>query len=261
MIPRLILIGAVLLILMVPVNAFSPELLGDRNLGQEYKFTVNNVTTPDQSLKGSDVTYHWTVYDYRILGRAYSYYSNDWGRWFTQYSDHEKKYLALWVRVWMEGGSSWYGWGPDRFKLWIGNTTISNETIHLNDLPIEYKGDNYRPVVIAELQNLNSRSDKKLLSREWYGWKDEIELDRQEPGLSNAWDGFIIYQIPAAVTENDIRVFAPSWYGYGIWHLTPHQGLKQVRPATSTTNTNITDQPALPRGVKPKATIRPEDIR
>lgn len=256
MIPRLIIIGAILLILMVPANAFSPELSGDRNLGQEYKFTVNNVTTPDQSLRGSGVTYHWSVYDYRILGRAYSYYSNDWGRWFIQHADHEKKYLALWVRVWMEGGSSWYGWGPDRFRLWVwDNTTIHNETIHINDLPIEYKSDQYRPVVIAELQNLNGRSDKKLLSREWYGWKDEIELIRQEPGPSNAWDGFIMYQIPAAATENDIRVFASSWYGYGVWYLAPHQGLKQAKPITLVANKTQEQPAALPRGVKPTPTM------
>lgn len=209
------------LILLVPaVSAYNPELSGDRNLGQEYRFTVKNVTAINQNLPGSDVTYHWTVYDYRLLGQEYTYYSPNWGQWFRKDADTGKQFLAVWVKSELTGNTSWYGWGSNRFSVWVwDNTTVNNESTHMEDLPLQYNSDRYRPVVIAEVQDLMSR-DKKLLSREWFGWKDEIELTRQDPGPSATWDGIILYQIPDAATGEDLRVVGTSWYGYGVWHLT-----------------------------------------
>jgi hypothetical protein len=221
-----------LILICIPAaaSAFDPALSGERQLGQSYSFTVRNVTALDQSKDGSDVTYDWSVYDYRFIDEGYTYWSVNWGQWFRQDADPGKKYLVVWVRSQMSGNTSWYGWGPDRFRVWVwGNTTIDPEPIPLQDLQIKYGSEKYRPVVISELQELNGRLDKKLLTREWYGWKDEIELNRQEPGASAAWDGMILYQIPAEATEDDIRVLGWSWYGYGVWYLTEHDDLIQVK--------------------------------
>ena len=250
------LITLIVFLLIPAVSAYSPTLSGDRNIGQEYRFTVRNVTTLDQTIIGSDVTYRWKVYDYLILGDCLTYWSVDWGRWLTQYADPGKKYMAIWVRSEMDGKTSWYGWGSDRFKLWIwGNTSISNMTFPLQDLPIEYKSDRYRPAVIAELQNRTGHTGD-LLIRDWYGWKDDIELDRQEPGPSAAWDGIILYQIPEIAKADDIRVYGYSWYGYGVWYLVPKDQLVQVRPTkTPRPQVTVTETPIV-RGVKPKPTVR-----
>lgn len=254
---------ALILIIPASVSAFNPILSGERNLGQDYQFTVKNVTGLNQNLPGSDVTYHWSVYDYRLIGTDYNYYSVNWGRWFQQDADPGKQFLIIWVRSEMTGKTSWYGWGPERFRVWVwGNTTVYNQTTPMQDLPIEYKSDQYRPVVISEVQNLMSR-EKKPLTREWYGWRDEIELDRQEPGHSAAWDGMILYQIPEAATPDDIRIMGYSWYGDSVWYLTPHNDLIQEKQRSQNIVTITPTEKETPiiRGADPKPKPSPRTVR
>jgi len=132
-----------------------------------------------------------------------------------------KKYIAVWVRGWTEG-TSWLGWGQDRFPLWIwGNTTIFPESVQLQDLSIRYGSDRKLPAVIKEIENRTASTERGLLTTERYGWKDEHELNRVEPGRSNAFDGYLLYQIPTEAQPEDIRI--AGWFGYwgtAVWHLT-----------------------------------------
>jgi len=215
----------ILISLSVPVHAgdrFNPSLSGERNIGQEYSWTIQNVSGL------SDVCYNTSVYDFKIIGSQYTYYSIEWGQWFTEQADTGKKYLIVWART-ESNGTSWYGWGGDRFTLWVwGNTTIVPDPVPLQDLPIKYQSEHYLTRVIAELQN-RTGTDGELLTREWYGWKDGNELDRQEPGSSAAYDGMILYQIPEEAQPEDIRVLGWfGYYGYGIWYLTEQEELIQV---------------------------------
>jgi hypothetical protein len=210
---------------VIELPPFNPAYSGERNLGQEYQFTVKNVTSIDQGIDGSDITYRWTVFDYRVLGTKYTYYSPNWGQWFRTDADPGKQFLAVWVRSELEGNSTWYGWGPDRYSLWIwDNTTLEPEVIPLEDLPFE--SDRYQPIVIAELQDLKDKG-RSQLTTEWYGWKDQVEIVRQEPGRSAAWEGLILFQIPEDATPADVRVLGSSWYGYSVWYLTAHDNLIQ----------------------------------
>lgn len=203
-----------------PVQAddifFNTSVIGDRNLGQEYTWSVQNVSGL------ADITYHFEVYAFRDLGKNYTYRSKFWGKWFQQSAHPGKKYYVIWVRGWTEG-TTWIGWGPDRFNLWLwGNTTIKPLPTHMEDMPIKYKSEKYLPVVIAELEHRNG-PDGLLLSTEWYGWRDGKELDRTEPGRSNAFDGVILYEVPDAATPEEIRICGWfGFYGYGLWYLTPH---------------------------------------
>jgi hypothetical protein len=210
---------------LIELLPFNPAYSGERNIGQEYQFTVKNVTSIDQGLDGADITYHWTVNDYRVLGSRYTYYSPNWGQWFRKDADPGNQFLAVWVRSELSGNSTWYGWGPDRFKVWVwDNTTRDPEATQLEDLPFE--SDRYQPVVIAELQDLKDK-ERSQLTTEWYGWKDQVEVTRQEPGRSAAWEGMILFQIPEGAGPEVIRVLGYSWYGYSVWYLTPHENLIQ----------------------------------
>jgi hypothetical protein len=202
----------------VPFNASTP---GERNLGQSFEWTVNNVSGL------ADIHYNFTAYAFRDLGSNYTYHSKDWGQNFNQSADPGKKFIAVWIRGIGEG-TTWIGWGADRFNLWLyGNTTIKPEATHLEDLPIRYGSENYRPAVILNLEN-RTNPDGSWLSDEWYGWKDGHELDRLEPGKSNAFDGFIIYQVPLQTNPEDLRL--AGWFGFygtAIWYLSPHDILQE----------------------------------
>lgn len=206
----------------IPAVAFNGTVPGDRNTGQVFTWSIQNVS------KEADIKYHYVVYASRLIGMNYSYYSNAWGRWDIHSVTPGYQYLVIWVRGWTEGTTSW-GYGPERFRVFVwDNWTIDPEPAHLNDLPIRFLSDEYRPVVNAELENrtlLNgSLSRVELLTTEWYGWKNNQKLVRMEPGLSNNWDGVILYQVPASAALKDLRV--AGWFGYygtPIWYLTPHE--------------------------------------
>jgi hypothetical protein len=198
------------------IAAFNASVSGERNLGQDLTWSVLNVSGT------ADVEYHYTVYDFREIGNYYTYYSKNWGRWFESYADPGNKFIAVWVRG-ETNGTTFFGFGSDRFYAWVwGNTTIQVMGTPLQDLPIKYGSEYYRPVVIAELQN-RTRLDGSLLTTEWYSWKDGYELTRFEPGASNAWDGVVLFQVPNAATIDDISIYGWfGYYGYGVWHLTDH---------------------------------------
>lgn len=194
---------------------FNISIPGDRNLGQEYSWEVKNASGY------AGCVYHYTVYDERIIGGNYTYHSPAWGQWFIQDAEPGKKYLAVWVRGWIEGQTTWLGWGQERFPLWLwDNTTVYPEPVHLQDLSVRYGSDRKLPAVIREIQERMSTTDRGPLTVERYGWKDEKEMGRMEPGRSNAFDGYILYQIPEQAQPEDIRV--AGWFGYwgtAIWHL------------------------------------------
>lgn len=205
--------------ILVPAEAsevqFNTTIAGDRNMGQEYSWTVNNVSGL------ADVHYHYNVYDYRVIGKTYEYHSPAWGTWFNKSADPGKKYLAVWVRGWLEG-TAWYGWDQDRFMVWAwDNWTIKPEPVHMQDVELRKHGSGRRlPAVIRELENRTATLERGLLTSERYGWKDENQMERMEPGRSNAFEGVILYQIPEAAQVEDLRV--AGWFGYYgtvIWHL------------------------------------------
>ena len=250
---------AMIAILICPSSAepvpFNESIAGDRNLGQMFTFTMNNVSgTYAQSV------YHYTVYDFKEIGNNYTYYSVNWGQWFKQDADPGKKYLAVWIRGRM-AGTSYLGWGQDFFRLWVwGNKTIYPEPVHMQDIEIANtkrsgayliktgcsdsvtvyedltKSDNFDrnhsgrrlPVVIQETENLKATFERGQLSRERYGWKDENEMDRMVPG--ETWDGYILYQIPSQVRPADVQVTGGFRnFGLAIWSLT-QQEINQDSP-------------------------------
>jgi hypothetical protein len=212
-----VLLALGILICAVPALAFDSTIDGDRNLGQPWNFSIAHVSG------NLDADYSFTVYDYRDLGGCYTYWSLEWGQKFTKVADPGKKYLAVWVNGELEG-TDWWGWGQERFNAWVwGNTTIAPEAVLLNDLPKKYGSDVYYPAVIYELQNLTRRDDpSRLLTRQPWAWKDGDELDRMCPGPSEAWDGYIIYQVPENAAPEDIRIAGGFYAGTPIWWLTPH---------------------------------------
>ena len=208
-----------------PAPVFNASLSGDRNLGQPLVWTIYNVSGT------GNVTYTVKVYDYTILGKNYTYWSHSWGRWYTQSAAPGSQYLVVWARVESEG-IEWFGWGQSNFLCYVwGNTTIYPDPVPLSDEPTSLGSGIYPPADIRELQSVNGR-DRALLPGVWYGWDTEVPYVDQVPGSSNAWDGMILYEVPETAQPNDIRIHGGfANYGFGIWYLTPHEGLTQVQPS------------------------------
>jgi len=213
------MVAALCLIAVLPAGAqevpFNTTIAGDRNLGQLYSWTVNNASGY------AGCVYHYTVYDYRFIGRSYNFYSESWGSWFRNDAGTGQQYLAVWVRGWVEG-TAWYGWDQERFPIWVwSNRTVQPVPVHMQDIEVGKRGsEKYMPAVIREVENRTSTSERGLLTDERYGWKDAIQHNRMEPGYSNRFDGYILYQVPEMAGPGDIRVVGNfGYYGIPIWHL------------------------------------------
>lgn len=228
---------------------FNESIPGDRNIGDNFTFTLSNVSGTFASC-----VYQYMVYDYREIGENFTYYSVNWGQWFRQDAQKGKKFIAVWVRGRMQG-TSYLGWGQDFFTLWIwGNQSVKPEPVLMQDIEIanvKTSGKTYTktgcgntvtasedlsvsdsydrnetgrrlPAVIAEVENLKATFERGQLSNERYGWKDENELDRMVPG--EMWEGYILYQIPASAKAEDIQIVGNfRAAGAAIWHLTERE--------------------------------------
>jgi hypothetical protein len=210
----LCLIGVAMPCLAVEMPKFNTTLDGERNIGTPYEFTIPNVS----GLK--DAVYTVNTVTYRIL-ENYTYYSVSWGQRFMEFPAPGKKFLFVWVRI-DETGTSWWGWGQDRFFVWLwGNQTVKPEPVIMIDTDGEFKNgihtSNVTPRMIYDIQNITG-PDGYPVPDDVFGYHDGEEMDRITPG--QPFEGYIIYQIPASIQPEDIRV--AGWFrnfGTAYWNL------------------------------------------
>lgn len=187
--------------------AFNASTPGERNAGQWYDFALLNVTGYQ------NVTYHFTVYDAEIRD-SYEYRSDAWGQWWTQEPDQGKKFLFVWICGWSEG-TTWIGWGSERFFAWVDRLSIIPEPVNFSDIGMVKRGGHYTdevpPRTIRWMENKTSYLDFPW-SGDAYSFRDGIQMIRQEPGKSNAMQGYLIYQVPQNTELKDIRI--AGWFGY-----------------------------------------------
>ena len=262
---RLIYLGlacfivAGLLILFHPASAleqFNASQPGERNIEDLFEFTMHNVSaTPAQ------VTHHVTIYSSKLLQEnqtPYLYWSVAYGQYFNQTPDKGKKWLFVWVRDWIDDIPVWE-YDQDQFIVWVwGNTTINPEPVQMEDQTRNRLTKHINPAIIEGV------SFGHPLPREYagygdpYGWKDGFAEPRIEPGQSNAWSGWIKYQVPEKATLQDIQV--AGWfmnYGTPYWNLVP-RNITQVLPIPAATviTIQVPQQQAVDRtGERPGAAV------
>ena len=196
---------------------YNESFPGERNAGQWYTFHLNNASGL------ADVDYHFTIVDAEIR-KSYQYRSDAWGQWWNETPDPGTKFLFVWICGYSEG-TSWIGWGSDRFAAWVDGQTIQADPVVVSDIGKIRRGgaftDKVPPRTIAGMENKSALPGFAYAS-DAYGFKDGIELSRMEPGKSNAFYGYLIYRIPEKAELKDIQI--AGWFGYygtAIWNLQP----------------------------------------
>jgi len=188
--------------------AFNASAPGERNAGQWYDFSLQNVTGYQ------DVVYHFTVYDAEIKD-SYEYRSDSWGQWWTQEPDRGKKFLFVWICGWSEG-TTWIGWGSERFFAWVDRLSITPESVIFSDIRMVRRGSTLTSDVPPRTIRWLEENKTSYLDFPWsddaYSFMDGVQMIRQEPGKSNAMQGYLIYQVPEITELKDIRI--AGWFGY-----------------------------------------------
>ena len=225
-----------------PSSGFLPEynatFTGERNAGQWYEFSINNVSGD------RDVKYHFTVYDAEIKN-SYEYRSDAWGQWWNETPARGNKFLFVWIVGYSEG-TSWDGWEAEWFYLWDNGRQINQEPIIESDIGKVNKGGMWTsrvpPRTIRFIENRMSYLDFPY-SQDAYGYQDGLVMNRMEPGISNAWNGYIIYQIPKTSELKDMQIL--GWFGYhgtAIWNLKPVAYIQNSPEYVAITEREIRDK-------------------
>lgn len=164
-----------------------------------------------------DLSVHTTVYDFRMFGIV-NWRSISWGQYFVEGAGEGKKFLFVMVNTYSDEGSSRM-WGINRSHYWVD---INGQLYPPSDRLLP----EIRLKEFDEIWNYNHVENVKpygyLRTYDSLGREIVEELGFLKSGESNAWDGYIVYEIPKDTKPEDIKVVAqfnsfiePHW-----WQLT-----------------------------------------
>ena len=208
-----------------PVATYDPQLeyyrTGGKELGEPFIILRENVTGY-KSMEERTI-----VYDYRFMPN-YRWYSVSWGDWFTETPQAGNKFLFLFVSSWIEGSnqsqdSRPWGFDWDNFQVQ-----------YKNQMMITRDKGYVPPIVINEMSDIWLKPDGITLKNHVdspgpYGWiiandrglnQRAEQLAYMKMGKSNAWTGFIPFQVPVDASASDLKVLLNAGgFGSPYWRL------------------------------------------
>ncbi len=210
-----------------PVQYIEPVELqkyrwGEKQLGEYYVWHRENVSGQ------KDMTVRVTVYAYKFLNR-YQWWSDSNGRYYWQFPEDGKKYLFIFAYLEMVGeddsqdpryfvGEPW-----QRFLVQIGNGTIAPDNLTY-----------VKSIRIHELEETFTRNDDARVKPFGYAWEWRRQTGTNQSagwqaisplwlrmGKSNAWDGYILFEVPKTTAAQELKVLS-QWdtFGNPYWQLT-----------------------------------------
>lgn len=175
---------------------------------------------------GKDLKFDFKIYDIEFL-KSYQWNSRSWGPflWFSQSPSSGFKYAFVFARLEMVMETQ-----EDDPRMW----GIQPEDIYLqykDNMLIERDTSHRECIVIKEMMYRYTLNDDARVSdygrlfqptTTIYDWDEECQvLGYLKGGRSNAWDGYLIYQVPESATEGDLRALvAMGSFGSPYWILT-----------------------------------------
>jgi hypothetical protein len=169
-----------------------------------------------------DIDMRATVYRALFLPN-YWYWSVSWGQYMPQGPAPGMKYLVVFARVYLEGTTQendprMWGPGQDHFAVQIGNDI--------------YAPENATHVIGNRIRELEEQWDLDGVNRIYdYGYYRYYDRNGQEKagelgyirmGKSNAWDGFLLFEVPMDTGMYQIKVLERiDGIGNVWWYLEP----------------------------------------
>jgi len=186
------------------------ELMGGRSEGGWLSWYHPNAS----GLK--DLLVHVTVYGHRFEP-SYHWWSVSWAQYFKEEPAAGKKFLFIYVNMWMDDASDPRMWGMEEnhFVVQVGQDLYYPDTGYQKQLRIKELEEvfDYNNVVRIQPYGYFRTYDSGAETAIPYYWL--------HAGKNNAWDGFIIYQIPKNATTKNIKVLGrfDNFAGNQWWQL------------------------------------------
>ena len=192
----------------VPVNSTNSSITGPSpvllNFTEDYYF-------------GNGTKWNSVATVYRIwINDSYRWFSPDDNRYYYKTAPSGKKYLFVFI--------SMVDMGKDRaplpqqsnMYLLYDNVISSSDPSHI--LPTKNPDSSPKVVRVAEVEWSKKRFDTEYV--EDFGYSHGQRLGYINPGVSNAVDGYIIYEVPGSLTpENTYLAIVMPESDIAIWKL------------------------------------------
>lgn len=162
-----------------------------------------------------------SVYGYRFLQKLTEYWDS-WGRYFEVPADPGKQYLIIYVNMTMVGTDQ--SWDPRMWGMEQDHFTIQNASGTDTYGP---DPDFYPCTQVRELEHVwDSQHVAAIQSYGYFVYNDYNSpkscesLGYLRMGASNAWDGFIVYQVPDTWGPEDVYILGRfDGFGSAYWVL------------------------------------------
>jgi hypothetical protein len=183
-----------------PVPTLSEEqmmaMTNGLHMGEEVVWKRDNV------LGYKDMSTHVTVYGWRMFGTV-NWRSIQWGEYFREGAGEKNKWLFVLVNSYSDQDMArMWGIQPGQFRVQIGDQLYEPCTKLLPQIRIK------------EMDEVWNRDHVENVKP--YGYLRRVdklgehveELGFIKAGRSNAWDGYLVFQIPASTQIKDVHVLA-----------------------------------------------------
>jgi hypothetical protein len=140
---------------------------------------------------------------YRIwMNDSYRWFSPDDNQYYTKIAPYGKKYLFIFI--WMVCQGTDRAPLPQQNNIYVlyDNAIISHDPTH--PLPTKNPDSSPKVVRIGEIEFSKKRLDSEYI--EDFGYSHGLRLGYINPGVSNAVDGYIIYEVPLSLTPEKAYV-------------------------------------------------------
>lgn len=202
---------------VVPIPTESKADYMDRTNGRYetdlYKFFRNNASGYQ------DLLIYTTVYGHKFTP-TYHTWSDSWAQYFEETPRSGYQYLFVYVVVWvdMEKGNDArpYGFDKDHWRVQYNGATYE---------PVRYYEPAWR---VKEMETVHNYNNDAYVTPYGYlirfdnekGWIAD-PLGWIKGGKSNAWDGYLIYEIPVTARPDDLKVIGrfENLGGWAWWQL------------------------------------------
>lgn len=166
-----------------------------------------------------DLSTHATVYDYKLMPSYHYDASSSWGTRasFKVSPDPEMQFLFVFINIYSDTGSArQYGYTRQHFMVQVQDQ-------------LYYAEDEYQFDPTNNIKELDNSWDLahvetpgpygfKVVQDLQTGVKTAYGLEQIYSGRSNAWDGWLLYQIPKNVDINEVRLAASfDNLGGNVW--------------------------------------------
>lgn len=209
------------------VDPFAP---GQRWERQWFRWTALNVSGLQKIDRGI------VIYNHQYLN-SFTVWDYTWGNYYQINPDPGMRFLAVFVHQeeFSPDNSGWYGYQNESFRIQYNgdvHNTYSKydyrypirelETVHGDYYGIDFaKPYGMQRVYIGRGYASTGGYRNEYLYSLWYG-------------KGNAWDGYLLYQVPVSITDNDFFIVG-NFGGKGVYWRFDNENALVVYPSDPTT--------------------------